>query len=131
MFVKFLKSRSLDFCANCQRLGVSNFCKVVSGYRSRSRILKGKKVSGSQRKTQVSPSRCVAFTIRHSQNTLCILSALRFGHRYRWSPVNQFNSQSAPVDRLCVHFCHIPDVWTVMGILIPKKSLQCVQVHFK
>ena len=56
-FVKFLRSSSLDFCANCQRLGVSNFCKVVTDNRSRSRILKGKIVSGSQRKTTFSPSR--------------------------------------------------------------------------
>ena len=56
-FVKFLRSRSLDFCENCQRFGVSHFCKVVSDYRSQSHILKGKKVSGSQRKTRVSQSR--------------------------------------------------------------------------
>ena len=30
IFLKFLRSRTLDFCAKCQRLGVSNFCKVVS-----------------------------------------------------------------------------------------------------
>ena len=30
IFVKFLRSRSLNFCADCQRLGVSNFCKVVT-----------------------------------------------------------------------------------------------------
>ena len=36
------------FCADCQRLRVSNFCKVVSDYRSQSRILKGEKNSGSQ-----------------------------------------------------------------------------------
>ena len=59
-FVKFLRSRSLDFCVDCQRLGVSNLCKVVSDYRSRSRILKGKKVLGSQRKTPVSLSRSLA-----------------------------------------------------------------------
>ena len=36
------------FLRRCPRLGVSNFCKVVSDYKSRSRILKGKKkVSGS------------------------------------------------------------------------------------
>ena len=45
------------YLRGCQRLGVSKFCKVVSDYRSRSRILKGVKVSGSQRKTPVSPSR--------------------------------------------------------------------------
>ena len=36
------------FLRGCQCLGVSDFCKVVNDYRSRSRILKGKKVSGSQ-----------------------------------------------------------------------------------
>ena len=30
IFVKFLRYRSLDFSADCPRLGVSNFCKVVS-----------------------------------------------------------------------------------------------------
>ena len=45
------------FLRGCQRLIVSNFYKVVSDYRSQSCILKGKKVSGSQRKTPVSPSR--------------------------------------------------------------------------
>ena len=60
VFVKFLRSHSLDFCADCQGLGVSNCCKVVSDYRYRSRILKGKKVSGSQRKTPVLPSRKVS-----------------------------------------------------------------------
>ena len=54
IFVKFLASHSLDFCADCQSLGVS---KVITDYRSWSRILKGKKVSGSKRKTPVSPSR--------------------------------------------------------------------------
>ena len=44
------------FLRGYQCLRVSNFCKVVSDYRSQSRILKGKKVSGSQRKTPVSPS---------------------------------------------------------------------------
>ena len=61
IFVKFLGSQSLDFCVDCQRLRDSNFCKVVSDYRSQSHILKGKKVSGSQRKTPVSPSRKVMF----------------------------------------------------------------------
>ena len=46
------------FLHGCQRLRVSNFCKVASDYRSHSlAFLKGKKVSGSQRKTPVSPSR--------------------------------------------------------------------------
>ena len=57
IFVKFLGSHSLDFCMDCQRLRFSNFCKVVSDYRSHSHILKGKKVSSLQRKTPVSPSR--------------------------------------------------------------------------
>ena len=60
IFVKFRGSRSLDFCADCQRLGVSNLCKVSSDYRSLSRILKGKKVSGLQRETPVSLSRQVS-----------------------------------------------------------------------
>ena len=47
------------------------FCKVVSDYRSRSRILKGKKVSGSQRKTPVSPSR-----FYHSPPLVAILHGL-------------------------------------------------------
>ena len=45
------------FVVGFQHLGVSNFCKVVSDDRSQSHILKGKKVSGSQRKTPVLPSR--------------------------------------------------------------------------
>ena len=45
---------SLNFCVDVD-VGVSNFCKVVSDYRSQSNInfLKGKKVSGSQRKMPV------------------------------------------------------------------------------
>ena len=35
------------FMRGCQRLRVSKFCKVVSDYRSLSRILKGETVSGS------------------------------------------------------------------------------------
>ena len=49
-----------QFLRGCQRLGVSNFCKEASDYRSQSRILKSKKVSGSQRKTPVLPSREVS-----------------------------------------------------------------------
>ena len=45
------------FLRGCQRLGVSNFCKVVSDYRPRSRILKAEKLSGVQRKTPVTLSR--------------------------------------------------------------------------
>ena len=54
------------FLCGCQRLGVSTFCKVVSDYRSRSRILKGKKVSGSSKKNaSLVVSLSLALTIRH------------------------------------------------------------------
>ena len=43
------------FLRGCQRLGVSNFCKVVSDYRSRSRFLKGKKVSDLQGRSEGGP----------------------------------------------------------------------------
>ena len=44
-------SQSQVLC-RCQHLGVSNFCKVVSDYRSWSRILKGKKSWARKEKCQ-------------------------------------------------------------------------------
>ena len=52
------------FFGGCQRLRVSNFCKVVSDYGSQSRILKGKKVSVSQKKN-ASFAVSLFNTIRH------------------------------------------------------------------
>ena len=40
------------FLRECQLLGVSKFCKVVSDYRSRSRILKGKTSLARKEKRQ-------------------------------------------------------------------------------
>ena len=56
-FYEISRVSQSQFLRGCQRLRVSNFRKVVSDFRSQSRSLKGKKVSGSQRKTPVSPSR--------------------------------------------------------------------------
>ena len=57
---------STDFCADCQRLGVSNFCKVVSDKRSRSRILKGKKSLGLAKKNaSLAVTLSLPFTIRN------------------------------------------------------------------
>ena len=60
--VKFPSSRSLDFCANCQ---------VVSDYRSRSRILKGKKSLGLAKKNaSLAVTLSLAFTIRHPSQSM-------------------------------------------------------------
>ena len=65
----------LDFCADCQSLGVSNFCKVVSDYRSRPRILKVKKSRARKEKRH---SRRYAFTILHPSH--CIGRNDQFKH---------------------------------------------------
>ena len=72
IFVKFLRSRSLDFCTDCQCLGVSNFCKVVSDYRSRSHILKGKKVLGSKRKVSLLPFATPLFRMKQRKHNMSI-----------------------------------------------------------
>ena len=66
IFVQFVRSRSLDFCADYQRLGISNFCKVVSDYRSRCRILKSKKSLGLAKENAIlTITLSLPFTIRH------------------------------------------------------------------
>ena len=67
--MKFLRSRSLAFCANCQHLGVSNFCKVVGDFRSRFRILKGKKsLRLAKKNASLAVTLSLTFTIRHPLN---------------------------------------------------------------
>ena len=93
IFVKFLMSRSLDFCADCQSLVVSNFCKVVSDYRSRSRILKGEKSRACKEKRQSrrhAKSRCyhlppLLYVRPGSIYLLCVMSVSQCCIHYNWS----------------------------------------------
>ena len=64
-FCEISRVSQARFLRGCQRLGVSNFSKVVSDYRSRSSILKCKKVGLVEKNASLVVLLSLAFTIHH------------------------------------------------------------------